>query len=120
MDEPIIEETEELKETDSPIIKPKQLLLLPVIIVGAVAILASSTFLFYNPGITSGIIFGCTVLNKGVKKELPAKLMTRITNNRKIFSNLEDGLNELKEELSKRFDSVKIKMVGCMALFSAQ
>ncbi|MCP3945146.1 MAG: class I SAM-dependent methyltransferase [Desulfobacteraceae bacterium] len=70
-----------------------------------------------NPG---GVVFGCTILNKDVKKGWAAKFMMKTTNDNKAFSNLEDGLDELKEELSNRFETVKINMMGCMALFSAK
>ncbi len=70
-----------------------------------------------NPG---GVVFGCTILNKDVQKGWSAKFMMKMTNENKAFSNLEDGLDELKEELSNRFETVTIDMIGCMALFSAR
>jgi len=66
------------------------------------------------------VVFGCTILNKGVKKGVAAKLMILMTNRRKVFSNLDDGVDDLKEELSKRFKNVSVNIIGCMALFSAQ
>jgi 2-polyprenyl-3-methyl-5-hydroxy-6-metoxy-1,4-benzoquinol methylase len=70
-----------------------------------------------NPG---GVVFGCTILNKGVKKSVVAKLMLHIVNRKKVFSNLDDGLDDLREELSKRFENTSVDIIGCMALFSAQ
>ncbi len=70
-----------------------------------------------NPG---GVMFGCTILNKGVKKGVAAKLMILMTNRKKVFSNLDDCPDDLKEELSKRFKNVNVNIIGCMALFSAQ
>jgi 2-polyprenyl-3-methyl-5-hydroxy-6-metoxy-1,4-benzoquinol methylase len=68
----------------------------------------------------NGTVFGCTILNQGVEKGLAAKIMMRVTNNSQAFCNLEDGLNELKEEMSQRFEKVKVNVIGCMAIFSAQ
>ena len=68
----------------------------------------------------NGVLFGCTILNKGVEKGLAAKIMMRVTNNSQAFCNLEDGLDDLKNELSKRFEKVEVYTIGCMALFSAQ
>ena len=67
-----------------------------------------------------GVVFGCTILNKNVKKGLAAKLMIYITNRKNVFSNLDDSLDDLKEELSKRFKKVSVNIIGCMALFGAQ
>ena len=70
-----------------------------------------------NPG---GVVFGCTILNKNVKKNLAAKFVIHMANKDKTFSNIEDGYDELMEELSKRFKNVSIDIIGCMALFRAQ
>ena len=70
-----------------------------------------------NPG---GIVFGCTILNIGVKKSVAAKMMMQVTNKNKAFSNLQDGLDDLREELAKRYQDVSIDVIGCMALFSAR
>ena len=43
-----------------------------------------------------------------------------MTNKNKAFSNLYDGLDDLKEELEKRFKNASINVIGCMALFSAR
>jgi len=66
-----------------------------------------------------GAVFGCTILNKGVEKGVAANLMIFMTNRRKVFSNREDCLDGLKEELLKRFKNVSVNIIGCMALFSA-
>jgi len=70
-----------------------------------------------NPG---GVVFGCTILNKNVKKNLAAKFVIHMTNKDKTFSNIEDGYDDLMEELSKRFKNVTIDIIGCMAIFRAQ
>lgn len=70
-----------------------------------------------NPG---GVVFGCTILNKGVRKSVAAKLMMFMTNRKKVFSNIDDCFDDLKEELSKRFKTISINVIGCMAVFSAR
>ncbi len=70
-----------------------------------------------NPG---GVVFGCTILGKDVERSTAAKMMMYVTNRNKAFSNLEDGPDELKEELSKRYKDINVEVIGCMALFSAR
>jgi ubiquinone/menaquinone biosynthesis C-methylase UbiE len=70
-----------------------------------------------NPG---GVVFGCTILNKGVKKSRPAHWTMNWLNFIKVFTNLEDDLQDLREELSTRFQNSDVKIVGCMALFCAR
>jgi len=67
-----------------------------------------------NPG---GVIFGCTILNKGVKKSRPAQWTMNWLNRQKVFANLDDDLGDLREELSKRFRDNDVQVIGCMALF---
>jgi 2-polyprenyl-3-methyl-5-hydroxy-6-metoxy-1,4-benzoquinol methylase len=70
-----------------------------------------------NPG---GVIFGCTILNKGVKKSQLAQWTMNRLNRRKVFTNLEDDLGDLREELSQRFQDNDVQVIGCMALFWAR
>ncbi len=70
-----------------------------------------------NPG---GVIFGCTILNKGVNKSRPAQWTMNLLNRKKVFTNLEDGLEDLREELSQRFQNYDVQVIGCMALFWAR
>ncbi len=70
-----------------------------------------------NPG---GVIFGCTILNKGVKKSRPAQWTMNSLNKQKVFTNLEDDPEDLKAELSRRFPRHDLRVIGCMALFWAR
>jgi ubiquinone/menaquinone biosynthesis C-methylase UbiE len=70
-----------------------------------------------NPG---GVVFGCTILNKGVKKSRTAQWTMNRLNRRKVFTNLDDDLEDLRAELSKRFQQYDVRVVGCMALFWAR
>jgi len=67
-----------------------------------------------NPG---GVIFGCTILNKGVKKSRPAQWTMDSLNRKGVFTNLEDNLEDLRDELSRRFQDYDVQVIGCMALF---
>ncbi len=69
---------------------------------------------FLNPG---GVLFGCTILNKGVRKSRVAQWVTSRLNKRGVFTNLEDDLEDLRKELSKRFRQNSVQVIGCMALF---
>jgi hypothetical protein len=70
-----------------------------------------------NPG---GVIFGCTILNKGVKKSRPAQWTMNWLNLMKVFTNLEDDLEELRGGLAERFEDNDVQVIGCMALFWAR
>lgn len=66
------------------------------------------------------VIFGCTILNKGVNKSRPAQWTMNWLNRRKVFTNLDDDLQDLREEVSKRFPNSGVQVIGCMALFWAR
>jgi len=67
----------------------------------------------------TGTIFGSTVLSCGIKKSYAATKLMAIYNNNGIFSNTEDSSNDLESYLSGKFLYYKIKIQGCVALFSA-
>lgn len=69
-----------------------------------------------NPG---GVLFGCTVLAKGIKKNWFAQRALKQLNAHKLLSNLEDDLEDLKDELAKHFLESHVKVVGYMAFFRA-
>ena len=68
-----------------------------------------------NPG---GVLFGSTVLRKGVPCDLRARLFMRLYNARQVFCNLQDSLAGLTEALEKNFRNVHIDVIGCVAQFS--
>lgn len=70
-----------------------------------------------SPG---AVLFGCTLLGRGVRGSWPARLVVRLMNRRGVFSNLEDDASSLEEELERRFEDVRIEVVGLMALFAAR
>ena len=70
-----------------------------------------------NPGCR---VFGSTILQGGVPRTWFAKKLMALYNKKGIFSNVDDGLEGLESALSKRFENVRLEVVGCVALFSGQ
>ena len=70
-----------------------------------------------NPGAR---VFGSTILQGGVERSWLAQRLMAFYNNKGIFSNTKDTLDDLKNALSQRFENVKVDVVGCVALFSGQ
>ncbi|HHQ4456577.1 class I SAM-dependent methyltransferase [Aeromonas salmonicida] len=67
-----------------------------------------------------GVLFGATILGKGVKhNRLGRKLMTAY-NRKGIFHNHNDDLFSLQAELKRRFKEVDLSVEGTVALFSAR
>jgi len=70
-----------------------------------------------NPG---AVLFGSTLLGRGVRMPRLTSLVIRSLNRRGIFSNLEDDLPSLQGALERRFRDVEVEVVGLMALFVAR
>ncbi len=67
-----------------------------------------------------GVLFGATVLGRGVERVGALYRATnRAYNRRSIFCNLEDGAAELEAILSRSFARHSVRVVGAMALFTA-
>ncbi|AMO58433.1 methyltransferase type 12 [Endozoicomonas montiporae] len=69
---------------------------------------------------TNGTVFGSTILQGGVKRNLAASCLMGIYNRKGIFNNTQDDLDTLHNELNARFASVDIRVTGCVARFSAK
>ena len=67
-----------------------------------------------------GIVYGTTVLGKGIKHNLPGKALMAIFNAKGIFDNREDSEEELKERLKACFDEVDTKVVGTVFMFKCR
>ncbi len=70
-----------------------------------------------NPG---GTLFGSTLLHAGVARNAVARRLMALYNRKRIFSNREDDLDQLKRALEERFPHSGIEVVGCAALFWAR
>ena len=68
-----------------------------------------------NPGAT---VFGATLLQGGVERSVMAKGLMALYNAKGVFNNAGDSLAGLRHELECRLDTVSVKAVGCMGVFS--
>jgi 2-polyprenyl-3-methyl-5-hydroxy-6-metoxy-1,4-benzoquinol methylase len=72
---------------------------------------------FLNPG---GTIFGSTVLYQGVSRNILATLQLKYNNHKGFMTNLDDDIEQLRENLRKGFSDSDVQIVGCEALFWAR
>lgn len=68
----------------------------------------------------NGIIFGSTILGKDIEVGYLAKKLMSIYNRKGIFDNGQDSLSVLSSSLHKSFKEVDIKVIGCVAIFTAK
>ncbi|BAY29779.1 hypothetical protein NIES2107_16230 [Nostoc carneum NIES-2107] len=64
-----------------------------------------------------GVIFGTTILGKGVSHNLFARQLMRTYNAKGIFGNINDSCEDLAKILKKHFRTYEIRIVGCVAFF---
>jgi len=67
-----------------------------------------------------GVVFGSTILGRGVRHNLLGRTLMRTYNKRGIFSNLEDDAAGLERGLAAALGDVRIDVQGTVALFSAR
>lgn len=70
-----------------------------------------------NPG---AVLFGSTILHRGVPRNWLAQRLMRTYNQKGIFSNQADDLDGLTHALNQRFQHVEVHVRGCVALFSGR
>lgn len=70
-----------------------------------------------NPG---GVLFGSTLLYRGVRMTPLARLVARWINRLGSMTNLEDDADGLRRALGKRFAETSVELIGCEALFWAR
>lgn len=70
--------------------------------------------------VPGGVLFGTTILKDGVHYTRLGRRLLRLYNDKGIFSNLEDDLEGLRQELGRRFDRYEVDVIGAVALFAAQ
>lgn len=69
-----------------------------------------------NPG---GVLFGSTILGRGVEHNLLGRGLMRIYNRAGIFTNEQDSLDALEKNLSSVFTTYQLEQCGRVAIFSA-
>ena len=66
------------------------------------------------------VLFGSTLMGRGVDATPAARGVMAVLNRRGVFSNREDDPASLEAELGRRFEDVRVEIVGQMALFTAR
>ena len=64
-----------------------------------------------------GVLFGTTILGKGLSHNLFARQLMRVYNIKGIFGNKNDTYDDLEKILIKHFRAYEIHVVGCVAFF---
>lgn len=67
-----------------------------------------------------GILFGSTILSRGVPTGRLARRLMSVYNRKQIFCNEKDSLAALESALSRRFERWDVRTVGTVALFKAR
>ncbi len=68
----------------------------------------------------NAVLFGATLLQHGVPRHWFARRLMDVYNKQAIFSNQDDGLEDLRWALGQRFREVSVEALGCAALFSGR
>ncbi|MBI1891356.1 MAG: class I SAM-dependent methyltransferase [Burkholderiales bacterium] len=64
-------------------------------------------------------VFGYTILNQGIRKTLLSRAVYFMLQKLKVINGLNDSAGQLAPELKKRFKTIEVKTIGCMAIFVA-
>jgi SAM-dependent methyltransferase len=90
---------------------------LPGTLEGKAATVASNL----RPSLASGgVLFGSTILGRGVAHNVLGRRLMRLYNRKGIFSNTEDDLRGLEQGLASHLTDVEIEVVGAVALFAGR
>jgi SAM-dependent methyltransferase len=90
---------------------------LPGPIESKAAALAANVRPYLEPG---GLLFGSTILGRGVTHTRIGRRLMRLYNAKGIFSNAEDDERGLEQGLAATFTNVQIEVVGAVALFAVR
>ena len=90
---------------------------LPGPIEAKAAALAANVRPYLEPG---GVLFGSTILGRGVTHTRIGRRLMRIYNAKGIFSNADDDERGLERGLASALKDVEIEVVGTVALFAAR
>ena len=64
-----------------------------------------------------GVVFGATLLGRGVHRSSAARALMGVYNRQGVFCNEADSLEGLHAVFAPRFEQVEVEVVGCVALF---
>ena len=90
---------------------------LPGVLESKAATVASNLRSYLTP---NGVLFGSTILGRGVEHNLLGRRLMRLYNNKGIFSNLEDDQQGLEQGLASQLTDVQTEIVGSVALFAGR
>jgi hypothetical protein len=90
---------------------------LPGSIESKAATLAANVRPYLEPG---GVLFGSTILGRGVAHTRIGRRLMRLYNAKGIFSNAEDDERGLERGMMSGLNDVEIEVVGAVALFAAR
>ncbi|KAL4960974.1 class I SAM-dependent methyltransferase [Aspergillus stella-maris] len=66
-----------------------------------------------------GVLFGCTILGKGVRHNLLGRVLIWLYNYTGVFDNLGDGKEEILKLIRGNFEEVESEVVGAVLIFRA-
>lgn len=69
---------------------------------------------------SGGVLFGSTILGRGVAHNPLARRLMRLYNRKRIFSNVEDDERGLEQGLASALTDVEIEVIGGVALFAGR
>jgi hypothetical protein len=64
-------------------------------------------------------VFGYTILNQGIEKTALSRMVYFLLQKLKVINGVNDSASQLTLELKKRFQFIDVKVIGCVAIFSA-
>jgi hypothetical protein len=67
-----------------------------------------------------GVLFGATILDRGVPHSRIGRRLLRVYNRKGIFANADDDEPGLRRGLASCLNEVQIEVVGAVALFAAR
>lgn len=67
---------------------------------------------------SGGVIFGTTILGRGVTHTRVGRALLGVYNRKGIFSNLDDDRDDLVHALAQRFPRYQLDVVGAVARFA--
>ena len=67
-----------------------------------------------------GVLFGSTILGRGVDHNALGRMLMRLYNRQGIFANADDDPGGLERGLAAQLGSVEVDIVGAVALFAAR
>jgi Methyltransferase domain len=69
---------------------------------------------------SGGVLFGSTILGRGVTHNLLGRRLMRLYNRKGIFSNIEDDREGLERALASHVNDLEIEVIGTVALFTGR